>query len=719
MFQLICCIFLLTINAFLVPYLHKLFCIYGFFVFFKIYFIFFFFFCFFFFVFLLEENVAFLQEPPARMGGIGSSYDTSIIGDVYVQRLAAYIRKNEEALANGLLLFSKSTSDIKVKPLKLTFTTHHLYYITERIDSSPLGVDTGPLNVKVDIPSHEPTFVSFLANNARSKNFDSDTRSISSISSVRSIMSTASVFRRSLAYSKDPRVLERDIRYLYSSFTKIPCLVLSPKTRTNNIACYEEYPCDTSVPLKMFKNLQVLELIDYEPNEIYGWHILSEQLRVLVIRNIKVSNLSEIFFNLVIEDEFGRHSFNSSKASRKHSYEDNLNYINHPFVSWRRRATAAAVSAKLPDFLAHEGKWLKLPTSYNDAHSRKDYSNLPEPKWSFLKQLAVSDTSITTIDKHVFKPFSNLVKLNLSNNLLESIPEGLDQLHSIKFLSFADNYIKDLSNFPANLRHLATLNLNNNQINSIGGLERLTTLERIDLRNNNINDILSLKPLVELFKNGNGKLSMVYLEGNGLPKTYRIELFNLFNGVKYKSGIKIDNSRPGYFESALLYDSETAAKMLEKYLSKSRNKKCNRDQRYFSAELQNGKHSSNNFIKSQFAGAVDFNSDNDSTTSIPRLEYVHPITANHSSPLVTSDTTSVISASSKNGVLPSPLGSNQNLTNTSLSELSNHKTKLVQKNTCPSTVSSIKRSSISQRGSLNSAAPGVITHVLVTAKMSN
>ena len=664
--------------------------------------------------------MAFLRGPPARMGGIGSSYDTSIIGDVYVQRLAAYIRKNEEALANGLMLFSKTTSDLRVKPLKLTFTTHHLYYITERIDSSPLGVDTGPLNVKVDIPSHEPTFVSFLANNARSKNFDSDTRSISSISSVRSIMSTASVFRRSSAYSKDPRVLERDIRYLYSSFTKIPCLVLTPKTRTNNIACYEEYPCDTSVPLKMFKNLQVLELIDYEPNEIYGWHLLSEQLRVLVIKNNKVSNLSEIFFNLVIEDEFGRHSFNSSKTSRKHNYEDNLNDINHPFVSRRRRATAAAASTKSPGFFAHEGKWPKLPTSHNDVHCRKDYSNLAEPKWSFLKQLAISDTSVTTIDKLVFKPFANLVKLNLSNNLLESIPEGLEQLHSIKFLSFADNYIKDLSNLPTNLPRLATLDLNNNEINSIGGLEGLSNLERIDLRNNKLKDLLSLKPLVQLFKNGNGRLSIIYLEGNGLQKNYRIELFNLFNGVKYKTGIKIDNSRPGYFESALLYDSDTAAKMLEKYLGKSRKEKCNRDRRHLSADLHNGKHSLGNVIRSPFAGAADFNSDNDSTTSIPRLEYVHPIAANHSFPLVTSDTTSVISASSKNDVLPSPLGSNQNLTNTSVNDLQSHKAKQsLQKNTCPSTVSSIKRTSFSQRDSLNSAAPGVITHVLVTAKMSN
>lgn len=72
--------------------------------------------------------------------GIFSSLDASIDGDEYIQKLATYIRKNEESLANGLLCFSKiqenQPSLSKIKPLRLSFTMHHLYYITERISRS-------------------------------------------------------------------------------------------------------------------------------------------------------------------------------------------------------------------------------------------------------------------------------------------------------------------------------------------------------------------------------------------------------------------------------------------------------------------------------------------------------------------------------------------------------------------------------------------------------
>lgn len=251
------------------------------------------------------------------------SNENSIEGEIFIQRLSTYIRRHEESLANGLVYFlkSKTTSSsasasgkTAVKPLRLLFTIHHLYYILERIESSTLGVDVGPLNIKLDNPNHEPTFISFMANNARnSKHFESDARSISSINSMKSIVSSASMYWRSVGFSKDPKVINKDLKYLYSSFTKIPCLILSPKTKMNSISGYEEYPCDTSVPLVMFKNLQVLEIVDYDPNEVFGWHVLSDQLRILIIKNSKISDLAEVIFNLVIDDESGRSSFSHSR----------------------------------------------------------------------------------------------------------------------------------------------------------------------------------------------------------------------------------------------------------------------------------------------------------------------------------------------------------------------------------------------------------------------
>lgn len=517
---------------------------------------------------------------------MGTFSETSIEGDAYIQRLATYVRRNEEALANGLLGFSKNRSS--TKSLRMNFTIHHLYYITERLDTSTLGVEVGPLNIKLDTPNHEPTFISFLANNARSKHFDSETRSISSINSMKSIVSSASVYlRSSFNFQKDPKAIMKDLKYLYSSFTKIPCLVLTPKTKIGSILSYEEYPCDTSVPIRMFKNLQVLELNSYEPNEIVGWHHLSDQLRILIIRNSKISDLAEVLFNLVIDDEFGRSSFNIKRKEFLDSFDEaNSSYIHNSDVFKRdaedRRSHVDDVFKRSSledkrtkddndtDFLhpksAKRSRSNTIGAGSDDPvyDDIKDYKNLPESNWSVLKQLTVTETSISSIPTYIFKPLSNLVKLNLSSNLLEELPDGLDQLYNVKYINFADNYIKTLHNLPKNLANLTTLNFNNNKLTDLKGLQNLVNLEKIDLRRNQISDIKKLKHLVLLFIKC-PQFSNVYLANNKLPKNYRTDLFNLFNGVKYKNSVKIDDSRPGYFELAVLLDSEAAFKYLESF----------------------------------------------------------------------------------------------------------------------------------------------------------
>lgn len=505
------------------------------------------------------------------MGTFGN--DSSIEGDVYVQRLATYIRRNEEALANGLLCFAKSRTANKVKPLRPSFTIHHLYYITERIEGSSLGVDVGPLNVKLDTPNHEPTFISFMASNARNlRHFESDARSITSMNSMKSIVSSASVYWRSFAFSRDPKVIQKDVKYLYLLFTKIPCLILSPKTKINSILGYEEYPCDTSVPLQMFKNLQVLELVEYEPNEVFGWHKLSEQLRILIIRNSKISDIAEILYTLVLDDENGRSSFSNSRQTKKHDpFDFPESLANSAFKHSRREraSTSAAGNFQRDMFFADQRYNNNLQTSPIQIVEREQ-KNLPDNKWFYLKQLTVSEGSITSIPSFVFKPLSNLVKLNLSNNLLEDLPDGLEQLHNVKYMNFADNYITSLRKLPPNLLHLTTLNFNNNKLTSIEGFEGLCCIEKIDLRRNKLKDINLLLPLILQFMKPKTRLSNVFISSNPLPKTYRADLFNLFNGGKPKNTMKLDDSRPGYFENAMLLDNEGASKLLEKFLEVER-----------------------------------------------------------------------------------------------------------------------------------------------------
>ncbi|KAK6461242.1 hypothetical protein DFJ63DRAFT_221487 [Scheffersomyces coipomensis] len=750
--------------------------------------------------------------------------DNSIEGDVYIQRLATYIRRNEEALANGLLCFSKNkNTQLKVKPLRLTFSIHHLYYITERIENSSLGVDVGPLNVKLDNPNHEPTFISFMANNARSsKHFDSDTRSISSINSMKSIVSSASVYWRSFAFSKDPKIINKDIKYLYSSFTKIPCLILTPKTKINSISSYEEYPCDTSVPVKMFKNLQVLEIIDYDPNEIFGWHILSEQLRILIIRNSKISNVEEVLFNLIIDDEMGRSSFNTNthKPTRKYTdiftnsnissnplsshddssfstineinefpaFNNNININNNAFryPPKRERATTTITNgtyggagpSSLPkDLFFNEHISSSSTTNHNEStnnnnHNNRDYQKLPDSKWSFLKQLTICETSITSIPAFIFRPLGNLVKLNLSNNLLQDLPDGLDQLINIKYLNFADNYITNLRKLPKNLKYLSTLNFNNNKLTSIIGLENLQNLEKIDLRRNNLQDSKTFKPIILQFIKNPSKFDNVYLSGNTkLSKTYRSDLFNLFNGVKYKNNMKIDDSRPGYFESALLLDAESAFKNLEKFFSEEtvsasstaspkvkpnaatdvsipstpetkakvdkENTTIIQDEGLKSDDATavaspntqpsplttHARSSTLDTLLEPFAG-IKLSDDSNDENPKKKFDLSHSIITT-SPTILQSDSVSVHSLQKQS----SPLGTNRNLTNKGETTLSNSISKphisvhLSNPSSGPNSPSGLKKSStlvqLDIEGSnVNTTAPNIVTQVQVTARMS-
>lgn len=160
---------------------------------------------------------------------------------------------------------------------------------------------------------------------------------------------------------------------------------------------------------------------------------------------------------------------------------------------------------------------------------------------------------------------------------MESIPEGLNHLSHIKYINLSDNYITSLEGLPSNLTHLTTLNLNHNKIESLKGLENLYTLEKLDLRRNLLSSIDVLKPILYLFINKSEKFNNVYLSDNKLPKNYRPELFNLINGIKYSNKFMIDDSRPGYFEGALLLDNEAATRNLHNFFNKYSNSRDSLD----------------------------------------------------------------------------------------------------------------------------------------------
>ena len=140
------------------------------------------------------------------------------------------------ALASALSLPYLNFSSHNVKPVKLTLTPHHLFYLLSRFEE--LSISVGPMNVRLEnihtdvLPGN---YVSFLGSAPKSKGRPSDTDSMHSVSSVRSALSSMSSMWSRFSLSNEESKLEKqkaveedDLKYLYSAFTKIPCLRLAP-----------------------------------------------------------------------------------------------------------------------------------------------------------------------------------------------------------------------------------------------------------------------------------------------------------------------------------------------------------------------------------------------------------------------------------------------------------------------------------------------------------
>ena len=86
-------------------------------------------------------------------------------------------------------------------------------------------------------------------------------------------------------------------------------------------------------------------------------------------------------------------------------------------------------------------------------------------------------------------PLSRLTHLDLSHNLLNSIPSSLSALSSLVSLNLSTNLITSVRNAPSSLGNVTSLNLSKNRIDCLVGLERVLGLERVDLRGNELVDV--------------------------------------------------------------------------------------------------------------------------------------------------------------------------------------------------------------------------------------
>ncbi|PHH72006.1 hypothetical protein CDD82_6224 [Ophiocordyceps australis] len=277
-------------------------------------------------------------------------------GELFVKQLAVFVRTHEKALANALQFqrrevrhrpsqstsaatltqstplperpstASSTTSSLatafsfgplnftshNVKSAKLALTPHHLFYLLSRFEE--LAINVGPMKVRLENlhdSSSTSNYVSFLGNTGRSRSRGSDVGSIHSVSSMRSVMSGMSALWTSLGIGasisaarteRHKAAVQADLKYLYSAFTKVPCLRLAPDWRARLIRGYEEFPFDSAVPLYVFKNLQALEICNIDFRQFFGWDRLADQLRSLTLKSAGIEDLADVLIDIVLDD---------------------------------------------------------------------------------------------------------------------------------------------------------------------------------------------------------------------------------------------------------------------------------------------------------------------------------------------------------------------------------------------------------------------------------
>jgi Leucine-rich repeat (LRR) protein len=449
--------------------------------------------------------------------------------------------------------------------------------------------------------------VSFLNQAQRSKIRGADHDSIHSVSSIRSVMSSMSSLWTSLGLNsksasrseKQKAALQDDLKYLYSAFTKVPCLRLSPDYRAPLIAGYEEFPFDSAVPLLAFKNLTSLEILDVDFRQFFGWDRVADQIRSLTVRRAGLEDPSDLIINIVLDDmdkrrrrsakvppspllpwpapspvarqnEWVQPSSDSSPprnrprstgspgailaASKPHRRQRSVS-PNRPSGS-RHGSSQGHSRSGTPNLRRSSGSSASTERNFTPRGSSSNllsYGFLPASKWRFLRHLSLADNSLTTMASSGLSPLANTLQiLDLSSNLFSEIPDSLAILVSLRALNLSNCMISSLHSLGKNpLPAITTLNLRSNRLSSLAGIERLLSLERIDLRENRITDPTEIARLT-----GIPNLTEVFVNRNPFTKThanYRVTIFNLFrNTPGYTQDILIDGHPPSYSERKYL-----------------------------------------------------------------------------------------------------------------------------------------------------------------------
>lgn len=463
-------------------------------------------------------------------------------GDDYIRRIATYIRTHEQRLAaaaiprrrrakgaddSGASIFNPfgwfagegAAEHPDVKPLVLAFDVHHLYYLFMRMEA--LGLPVGSLDIKVENPARPMNYISIPGADK------SDTMSLRSFASTFSAVSRLSL-GGSWWSRPTPLTVDAELRYIYSSFTILPAVALhAPEPRMIEELSKEQI--EHALPMEAFKFLQTLECVDVDPRTISGWDKLAESLRSLTIKQSGLEDIGDIFVDAVLDDQArreGRSLAPRSGAARRDSFH----------------------ATRLPDSVPEDAE--EAVYNLDDEPSPEATPKPPETslKWAFLRHLCLAENALTFLASVPLQQLTAVTHLDLSSNLLVSVPSGLSALYNLVSLNLSDNMIDSVLGIYTMLGQVLSLNLSRNRLESICGLERLLALERVDLRNNLIEESAEIGRLSTL-----PNIAEVWVEGNPLTELeegYRIRCFDVF--WKEGKSILLDGTQPGFYEKQYL-----------------------------------------------------------------------------------------------------------------------------------------------------------------------
>lgn len=427
---------------------------------------------------------------------------------------------------------SKSQTTTTLRPMSFRVTSHHLYYLLIRCEA--IGLPIGSLDVRIPKRSRPSTYFAFISNNAAgatSKKRDrEETMSVSSLQTTMSAFGLGSSIKGGKSWwSGEKHDINADVRYIYSSMTKLPALRIGPPP-LKLIRDFEDCPGEMSVPLDAFKNVQILEFEDADPRAFLGWDRLSMQLRSLSFKRSGVEDVSDIIIDAVLND---------GKRRRGEKVQERKRKVHNSDETEASEEMQSSSDTNVVAFSESTNGGTELETAFTE--------QLPSLSWHFLRHLSLSDNSLTFVHHYPVSYLANLTSLDLSHNLLNAVPPSLSTLPKLRSLNMSNNLIDSVLGIPDSIPQIEALNLSHNRLESLCGLERLSSLSRVDLRSNEIFQAGEIGRLATL-----EHVSELFIAGNPLldeEEDARVLVFAEFaKEGKQVDTIKLDGEIIGYFE---------------------------------------------------------------------------------------------------------------------------------------------------------------------------